>query len=71
VFTRDALTSSLTSYQYSEPVKRPFLRQLDLWNTAAREGKAAERTFTVPVGEALNDIENERPDAARKRFAEA
>jgi hypothetical protein len=73
VFTREALEKSLTTYQYSEPVRRSFLDKLDRWNAAARAGRAAaeERTFLVTVAEALNDIDIGRPGAARKRFAEA
>lgn len=73
MFTREALEKSLTTYQYSEPVRRSFLDKLDRWNTAARAGRAAaeERTFLVTVAEALNDIDIERPGAARKRFTEA
>ena len=71
VFTRDALEKSLTTYQYGETVRRPFLKQLDLWNSEARKGNAAERTFAVPVGDAAKDIEIERPGAAKRRFMDA
>jgi len=70
VFTRDALDKSLTTYQYSEPVRRSFLDKLDRWNTGARAGRAAaeERTFLVTVAEALNEIEIDKPGAAKRRF---
>jgi hypothetical protein len=69
-FTHEALARSLRSYQWSEKVNRPYLRQLDLWLRAARDGQAAERTFTVPLKDALNQIESDRPEAEKRRFAE-
>lgn len=69
-FTRDALQKSVTTLQWSETVQRPYLKQLDLWWRDAREGKAAERTFSVPVKEALEEIEAERAGADKRRFAE-
>jgi hypothetical protein len=69
-FTREALTRSLRSYQWSEKVDRPYLKQLDLWLREAREGRAAERTFTVSIKDALDQIESDRPDAEKRRFAE-
>ncbi len=70
VFTREALTRSLRSYQWSEKVNRPYLKQLDLWLRDAQDGRAAERTFTVPVKDALNQIESDRPEGEKRRFAE-
>src|SRR2546427_488133 len=69
-FTHEALARSLRSYQWSEKVGRPYLRQLDLWLLEAREGRAIERTFNVPVKDALNQIQSDRPDSDRRRFAE-
>jgi hypothetical protein len=68
VFTRDALTGSLGSYQWSQKVDRSYLRQLDYWLREARDGRAADRTFSVPVKDALNQIENDRPDAEKRLF---
>jgi hypothetical protein len=70
VFTQDALRSSLRAYQWSEKVNRPYLKQLDVWLREAREGHAAERTFTVPIKEAIDQIQSERPEAEKRRFAE-
>jgi len=69
VFTREALTRSLRSYQWSEKVDRPYLKQLDLWLLEARKGRAVERTFTVPVKDALNQIESDQPEGEKRRFA--
>jgi hypothetical protein len=68
VFTHEALTSSLRSYQWSQTVDRSYLKQLDIWLREARDGRAAERTFSVPVNEALNQIEKDRPDAEKRLF---
>jgi hypothetical protein len=70
VFTQDALTRSLTRFQWSEKVNRSYLKQLDYWLREARDGHAAERTFSVPVKDALKDIELERPDAERRLFGD-
>jgi hypothetical protein len=69
-FTHDALARSLRSYQWSEKVNRPYLKQLDVWLREAREGRAAERTFNIPIKEALDQIRTERPDAEKRRFSE-
>jgi hypothetical protein len=69
-FTHEALTRSLRSYQWSQTVDRSYLKQLDLWLREAREGRAGERTFSVPVKDALQQIESDRPDADKRRFAE-
>lgn len=66
VFTRDALTKSLRSYQWSQKVDRSYFRHLDFWLREAREGRAAERTFDVPVKEALDQLQEGRPDAERR-----
>ena len=71
VFTREALRASLRSYQWSQKVDRSYVKQLDLWLREAREGRASERTFDVPIKDALNQIESDRPDAEKRRFAEA
>jgi hypothetical protein len=68
VFTQDALTRSLGTYQWSQNVDRSYLKQLDFWLREARDGRAADRTFSVPVKEALNQIENGRPDAEKRLF---
>lgn len=70
VFTREALTGSLRGFQWTEQVNRPYLKQLDLWWRAARDGRAGERTFGVPVKEALGEIEADQPDADKRRFGE-
>jgi hypothetical protein len=70
VFTHEALAGSLRTYQWSQTVDRPYLKQLDLWLREAREGRAADRTFTVPVKDALDHLESDRPDADKRRFAE-
>ena len=70
VFTHDALRGSLRSYQWSQTVDRPYLKQLDIWLREAREGRAAERTFNIPVKDALEHFDNDRPGADRRRFAE-
>jgi hypothetical protein len=70
VFTQDALTRSLTRFQWSEKVNRSYLKQLDFWLREARDGRAAERTFSVPVKDALKDIELERPDAEKRLFGD-
>jgi len=69
-FTREALTISLRNYQWSEKVNRPYLKQLDLWLLEARDGRAPERTFTVPIKDALNQIESDQPEGEKRRFAE-
>lgn len=66
VFTHEALSKSLRSYQWSQKVDRSYFKQLDFWLREAREGRAAERTFDVPVKEALDQIQNGRPDAERR-----
>ena len=68
VFTQDALTHSLGTYQWSQNVDRSYLKQLDFWLREARDGRAADRTFSVPVKEALNQIESDRPDAEKRLF---
>lgn len=70
VFTQAALASSLTKYQWSQKVDRPYLKQLDHWQREAREGRAAERTFDVPVKDALKEIELELPDAEKRLFGD-
>jgi hypothetical protein len=70
VFTQDALTRSLTRFQWSEKVNHSYLKQLDYWLREARDGRAAERTFSVPVKDALKDIELERPDAEKRLFGD-
>ena len=68
VFTQDALTRSLGSYQWSQKVDRSHLKQLDYWRREARDGRAAERTFNISVKDALNEIEADRPDAEKRLF---
>lgn len=68
VFTQDALTRSLGTYQWSQKVDRSYLKQLDFWLREARDGRAADRTFNVSVKEALNQIESDLPDAAKRLF---
>jgi hypothetical protein len=70
VFTQEALSKSVRSLQWTEKVERPYFKYLDLWWREAREGRGAERTFSVPVKEALDQIETERPEAEKRRFAE-
>lgn len=70
VFTQDALTRSLTRFQWSQKVDRSYLKQLDYWLREARDGRAAERTFSVPVKDALKEIELERPDAEKRLFGD-
>lgn len=70
VFTQDALKSSLQGYQWAEKVNRPYLKQLERWQLEAREGRAAERTFNVSIKEALDQIQGERAEAEKRRFAE-
>jgi hypothetical protein len=70
VFTREALTASLKSYQWSEKVNRPYLKYLDLWWKETREGRVDDRTFRVPIKEALAEIEAERPGADKRSFSE-
>jgi hypothetical protein len=36
----------------------------------ARDGRAAQRTFSVPIKDALQQIETDQPGADRRRFAE-
>lgn len=52
-------------------MERSYLKQLDAWWRDAREGRAADRTFNVPVKEALMEIENDRPGADKRSFLEA
>ena len=68
-FTHDALTTSLTTFQWSEKVDRPYREELDLWLREAREGRAARLTFSVPIKEALEEIEREQPDADKQGTA--
>ncbi len=68
VFTHDALANSLRNHQWDQPVDRPYLKQLDYWLREAREGRAAHRTFGIPLKEALDQIQHERPDAERRLF---
>jgi hypothetical protein len=68
VFTHEALARSLRSYQWSQTVDRSYVKQLDMWLREARDGRAAERTFSVPVSEALKQIESDRPDAEKRLF---
>lgn len=70
VFTRDALAQSVRSYQWSQKVDRSYLKHLDLWLREARAGRAAERTFSVPIKEALDQIQSGRPDAEKRLFGE-
>jgi hypothetical protein len=70
VFTQDALTRSLRSFQWSEKVDRSYLKQLDHWLREARDGRATERTFSLPVKDALKEIELERPDAEKRLFGD-
>ena len=70
VFTQEALTKSLRSFQWGQKVDRPYFKHLDFWLREAREGRAAERTFNVPVKEALDQIQSGRPDAERRLFGE-
>ena len=68
VFTKEALARSLGTYQWSQNVDRSYLKPLEFWLREARAGRAADRTFSVPVKEALNEIESERPDAEKRLF---
>ena len=68
VFNHEALAGSLRRYQWSQKVDRSYVKQLDVWLREARDGRAAERTFTVPVSEALRQIESDRPDAEKRLF---
>jgi hypothetical protein len=70
VFTHEALAGSLRTYQWTQTVDRPYLKQLDFWLREARGGRAAARTFTVPIKDALDHLESDRPDADRRRFAD-
>ena len=70
VFTHEALKRSLTSYQWGEKMNRPYLKQLDLWLREAREGHAAQRTFAIPVKEALDQIDLGRPGVDKRLFPE-
>jgi len=70
VFTHEALTGSLRSYQWSQAVDRSYLKQLDFWLREAREGRAAERTFSVPIKDALHQIEIDRSDTDKRRFTD-
>jgi len=70
VFTREALNRSLRSYQWTEKVNRAYLKQLDTWWLAAREGRASDRTFSVSVKDALVEIELDRPGVDKRAFAE-
>jgi len=66
VFTHDALTASLGTFQWSEKVDRPYVDELELWLREAREGRAAEHTFTVPIKNALQEIKLDQPDADKR-----
>jgi len=68
VFTREALAGSLRNHQWDQKVDRPYLKQLDFWLREARDGKAVDRTFSVPLKDALDQIQSERPDAERRLF---
>src|SRR5215470_7213968 len=69
VFTREALNRSLRSCQWTEKVNRAYLKQLDTWWLAAREGRASDRTFSVSVKDALVEIELDRPGVDKRAFA--
>ena len=71
VFTRDALTRSIRTLQWSEKVERSYLKYLDAWWRDAREGRAADRTFNVPVKDALMELQNDRPGVDKRSFQEA
>jgi hypothetical protein len=66
VFTHEALAKSLRSYQWSQKVDRSYFKYLDFWLREARKGRASERTFNVPVKEALDEIQTGHPDAERR-----
>jgi hypothetical protein len=70
VFTREALSGSLRNYQWSQAVDRPYLKQLDVWRREARDGRAADRTFSVPVKDAIDQLELDRPDDRKRRFGD-
>lgn len=53
-------------HQWSQKVDRPYSKQLDLWQREARGGYAAERTFAVPVKEALQALKIDRLDAEKR-----
>jgi len=71
VFTHDALKASLRNYQWEQKVEHTYLKQLDFWLREARAGRAAERTFNVPVKEALDQIESERPGTEKRLFGDS
>lgn len=71
VLTKDALSRSLRSYQWSEKVNRPYLKHLDSWWKDAREGHALDRTFNVPLKDALDQLQKGSPDAEKRRPLEA
>lgn len=64
------LAACLRRYQWSQAVDRPHLKQLDLWLREAREGRASERAFSIPVKDALQQIESDQPEVDKRRFAE-
>lgn len=68
VFTHDALKRSLTAYRWSQKVDRPHLKQLDLWLREAREGRASDRTFSIPLKDALDLLESDQADAEKRLF---
>ena len=70
VFTHEALAKSLRSYQWAQKVDRSYLKHLDYWLREAHAGRAAERTFNVPIKEALEQIEAGRPDAEKRLFGD-
>jgi len=61
-FTHEALTRSLTTFQWDQKVDRPYLKHLDFWLREAREGRSDQRTFNVPVKDALSEIEQEKSE---------
>jgi hypothetical protein len=70
-FTRDALARSLRSHQWDQPIDRQFFKYLDLWLREARDGRAAERTFGVPIKEALDQIEAEHPGFDKRLLSDS
>jgi len=69
-FTRDALTSSLRNHQWDQKIDRQFFKQLDFWLREARDGRAAERTFSVPVKEALDQFGTEQPGSEKRLLSD-
>ncbi|HZW13419.1 MAG TPA: hypothetical protein VFF81_09545 [Noviherbaspirillum sp.] len=70
VFTHEALTGSLGNFQWSQAVDLPYRKHLDLWLQEARAGRAKERTFSIPVKDALHEIERDLPEADKRRLSE-